>query len=363
MSTDAPLPPNETYDAPWKSALANYFSEFIAFYFPDVHGAIDWKREPEFLDTELQQLAQDGELGKRLADQLVRVYTLDGGERWVLLHIEVQASRDIELPDRIFTYHYRIYDRYRRDVASLVILADHDQHWRPASFGYELFGCELRLLFRTAKLQDFIDCIDALLTDDNPFALLTAAHLLTQQTHLQPGRRLSAKWKLARLLFARDWERQRIVNLFHVIDWIMRLPTELEDKFWQGVVELQGRPTMDNYIPRGARIMMQREIAEAKEQAMRDGRQEGIQQGKQEGMQQGMQQGMQRGMQQGMQRGMQQGLQQGQASLLTLQLSQRFGALPDDIAAMVAAASPDQLQHWARAVIDARSLDEIFARH
>eukprot|EP01032_Pedospumella_encystans_P018429 gene18429-20982_t len=49
MSTDAPLPPNETYDAPWKSALANYFSEFIAFYFPDVHGAIDWKREPEFL--------------------------------------------------------------------------------------------------------------------------------------------------------------------------------------------------------------------------------------------------------------------------------------------------------------------------
>lgn len=238
MPTDSPPPPQESYDAPWKSALANYFSDFIAFYFPDAHGAIDWQRKPEFLDTELQQLAQDGELGKRVADQLVRVYTLDGNERWVLLHIEVQASRDNELPERVFTYQYRIYDRYRRKVASLVILADQDRNWRPDSFGYELFGCELRLLFRTAKLQDYVDRIDALLEDDNPFALLTAAHLLTQQTHLEPNLRLDAKWRLARLLFARDWERQRIVNLFHVIDWIMRLPRELEGQFWQGIVKL-----------------------------------------------------------------------------------------------------------------------------
>jgi hypothetical protein len=363
MPARFPPPPNDNYDAPWKSALALYFSDFMAFFFPDVHEAIDWSRAPEFLDTELQQLARDGALGKRLADQLVRVYTLDGQERWVLLHIEVQASRDHELAERIFVYQYRIYDHYRREVASLVVLADPERVWRPASFSYEVFGCGLLLTFRTAKLQDHADRIDALLADDNPFALLTAAHLLTQQTHRQPMLRLAAKWKLTRLLLERDWERQRIVNLFHVIDWIMRLPKELEDQFWQDTVEHQGRPTMENYIPRGARIEMQRELAQAKEKAMHDGRLEGMQLGRKEGIQQGMRQGMQQGMQQGIQQGMQQGMQQGQASLLTLQLTQRFGPLPGDVAVALASAGPAQLQEWAKAVIDARSLDEIFPRH
>jgi hypothetical protein len=235
--------------------------------------------------------------------------------------------------------------------------------------------------------MDHAERIGALLADENPFALFTAAHLLTQRTHLLPKRRLAAKRKLARLLFARDWERQRIVNLFHVIDWIMRLPEELENRLWQDIIEHQGRPTMENYIPRGARIEMRRELAEAKEKAMRDGWQAGLQAGTQEGIQQGhlegmkegmhqgMQQGMQRGMKQGLQQGMKQGLQQGmkegmqqgmqhgQAMLLALQLTRRFGPLPDDVAARIAAASLDHLQDWATAVIDARSLDEIFRRH
>ena len=64
-----------------------------------------------------------------------------------------------------------------------------------------------------------------------------------------------------------------------------------------------------------------------------------------------------------MQQGIQEGLRQGQARLLTLQLSQRFGPLPDDIAATVAAAAPEQLLDWAKAVIEAGSLGEIFPRH
>ena len=46
-----------------------------------------------------------------------------------------------------------------------------------------------------------------------------------------------------------------------------------------------------------------------------------------------------------------------------VEATQRFGPLPDDIAVMVANAGPAQLQDWAKAVIDARSLDQIFPRH
>jgi len=33
---------------------------------------------------------------------------------------------------------------------------------------------------------------------------------------------------LARLLYECDWDRQRIVDLFAVIDWLLRLPQDLE---------------------------------------------------------------------------------------------------------------------------------------
>jgi hypothetical protein len=53
-----------------------------------------------------------------------RSATRDGGEQWVYIHVEVQGQRDANFPERLFTYNYRLYDRYRRPVASLAVLAD-----------------------------------------------------------------------------------------------------------------------------------------------------------------------------------------------------------------------------------------------
>src|SRR5471030_2634643 len=170
---------NDDYDTPWKLAVTRYFPDFIAFYFPRAHAAIDWSRPHVFLDEELAQLTQDAALGKRLLDKLVQVHTLDGGAQWVLIHVEVQGGRERDFAERIFTYNYRAYDRYRRPVASLVVLADDGLRWRPQAFSYRLFGCEMRLDFCAVKLNDHVDRIAALLADPNPFALVTAAHLLT----------------------------------------------------------------------------------------------------------------------------------------------------------------------------------------
>jgi hypothetical protein len=38
---------------------------------------------------------------------------------WVLIHVEVQTTRDAEFPLRMYVYHYRIFDRYNKPVASL----------------------------------------------------------------------------------------------------------------------------------------------------------------------------------------------------------------------------------------------------
>ena len=49
-----------------------------------------------------------------------------------------ESQVEAEFAERMYVYHYRLFDRYRRRVASLAILGDERPKWRPDSFGYEL---------------------------------------------------------------------------------------------------------------------------------------------------------------------------------------------------------------------------------
>ena len=90
-------------DGPWKLVLRTYFREAIAFFFPETAKLIDWRRPPEFLDKEFQQIAPETETGRRFADQLVKVKRKRGKELWLLLHTEVQAAREaLEASDNPF---------------------------------------------------------------------------------------------------------------------------------------------------------------------------------------------------------------------------------------------------------------------
>ena len=104
--------PQTEFDSPWKQILQLYFEDFMLFFFPQAHEQIDWTRQPEFLDQELEQVVRDAELGKHLADKLVKIYLKDGSETWVLIHVEIQSQEESNFGRRMYTYNYRIYDRY-----------------------------------------------------------------------------------------------------------------------------------------------------------------------------------------------------------------------------------------------------------
>lgn len=70
--------PHDDYDSPWKNALEQYFEEFMALFFPNAHADIDWRRPVAFLDSELQQVALDAEVGRRYADKLAKVWKKSG---------------------------------------------------------------------------------------------------------------------------------------------------------------------------------------------------------------------------------------------------------------------------------------------
>ncbi len=332
---ETPTPPDfpehapdiDDYDSPWKEAVERYFPEFMAFYFPAAHAQIDWSLGYEFLDQELRAVVQDAELGRRCVDKLVRVTRLVGTEDWIFIHLEVQASPQVEFAERMFVYNYRLYDRYHRPVASMAVLADESESWHPTAFGFEVLGCQHTLKFPTAKLLDFAGRESELQGQANPFALVTLAHLLTKATRQDMAARFAAKWKLIQLLYQRGWGKQRIIDLFTVLDWMMRLPEDLTRELWQNIDVLEEKEHM-RYVSSVERI--------------------------------GIEKGLQQGIEQGIEQGVQQGLQQGEALALQRLLAKRFGAVPPEIAARIAAASLEEIERWFDQAIEAKRLDDVF---
>ena len=307
------------YDSPWKEAVEHYFPEFIAFYFPEAFTQIDWSKEHVFLDQELRAVVQDAELGKRFVDKLVRLTLLNGDEKWIYVHIEVQGTRQAEFAKRMFVYNYRIYDRYDKPVASFAVLADEHANWRPDNFSYCVLGSETSIRFPIAKLTDYHDKVKELLTMDNSFAVVTATHILTQQTRKNAVERYKAKQLLVRLLYQRQWDKQRVIDLFGVIDWMMRLPEELDQQLWQEIEIFEENEKMQ-YVTSIERI--------------------GIAKGRQEGRQEG--------------------LLEGEAEMLGLMLKHRFGELSDAVVNRLRHANEDQLKQWLISAISAPNLDTVF---
>ena len=313
----------DQYDSPWKEVIERYFPEFMAFYFPDACAQIDWSKEHVFLDQELRAVVQDAELGTRFVDRLVRVQVLNGGESWIFIHVEVQGTKQAEFAKRMFVYNYRIFDRYEKPVASLAVLADEHKQWKPSSYGFAVLGCRHTLEFPVAKLTDYEDKLDELLVSENAFGLITAAHILTQQTRKQHQERYKAKLRLIRILYQRHWDKQRVIDLFSVLDWLIQLPEWLNNQVWQELETIEENKKVQ-YITSVERI------------------------------------GIAKGMATGMAKGVEKGRVEGQSRLLRRQLERRFGVLPSWATEQLASASEQQLEAWGEAILTAPTLEAVF---
>ncbi|MEI6442907.1 MAG: transposase [Nostocales cyanobacterium ELA583] len=219
------------YDGAWKEGVEQYFEPFLAFFFPEIQAEIDWTRGYEFLDQELQQLIRESEVGKQFVDKLIKVWLNDGKETWLLIHLEIQSQVDTGFAKRMFSYHYRIFDRYGQEVVSLAILGDSQASWRPQEYSYGRWGCRLSLQFPTVKLLDYQPRWLELEASDNPFAVLVMAHLRTQATTKDLTGRLRWKLSLVKRMYELGYSRDKILQLFDLIDRLMALPPNLDLNF------------------------------------------------------------------------------------------------------------------------------------
>ncbi len=180
LSQENPMPipfanPPFHADAAWKYVLGEYFPDFLNFFYPHIANHIDWLTPYETLDKELLSLTSESMVGKRLVDKLFKVRLKQGGECFLLLHIEVQGDYETHLAQRLFEYFYRLYDRYRLPIITMAILTDDSPSWQPDR--YQMSECGLEILnfqFFPKKLLDYQSQETKLLEMDNPFGTVVA---------------------------------------------------------------------------------------------------------------------------------------------------------------------------------------------
>lgn len=256
-------------DEAWKMVLGHYFSEFIDFFFPDLGCDIQRGRY-DFLDSDLQSLSRRIGIGRRIADRLVRVYLHDDTEMWFLVHVEIQGKADVRFEERMFIYWYRIYDRYRRIVVSLGVLADDEARFRPGRFELASYGCELLFQFPSVKLRDYRGRIDELEQSRNPFAIVVLAHLRHQETKGKGKVRKFWKVSLVKSLDEKGFTGDDREALHCFIDWLLALPENLEMEYIEDMKRYEEERKMA-YVTTAERLGIKKGFSQGMEQGMEKG--------------------------------------------------------------------------------------------
>lgn len=270
-------------DSAWKDILDAYFKEFMEFFYTEIAKKIDWVAGYEALDKELQAITTESMMGKRFVDKLFKVKSLDGQEEVVLIHIEIQSQKEEEFAQRLFHYYYRIYDNNGQSILTLAILADDHQNWHPKSYQKRVFGFSvLNFDFQACKILDYQNKKEELEKSNNPFAIVVLVHLAFMMTKKDSKARSQMKFQLTRRLYEKGYQRDYVINLIKVIDWVLVIPEYLELEYKSKIHELEGQKNM-SYITSFERLGREKGLQEGLQEGRQQGRQQGLQQGRHEG--------------------------------------------------------------------------------
>ena len=303
------------FDEAWKQIIERFFPQFLRFFVPELHEAIDFQKPFTFLDKEMEQLGQQTLTGAKVVDKLATVFLKDGGEKWILIHIEIQGDADKAFSLRMFRYFYRIFDRHGREVVSLAVLTEQASGTADGRYELKTFGSGVEFHYLTFNLMDYHPA--QLEADENPIAIVVLAAQERERLRGHGEDGFNTKRYLIRRLYEKGYSREEIVAVFKFIDWVIRLNDDEEIRFWDEIKTLEEVNKMP-YITSVERI--------------------------------------------GMEKGLQQGMQQGMQQMVLDALDERFGELPDTVSdAIRQIQDQDQLRLLHRLVMRSESLAEFQA--
>ena len=218
------------YDSHWKEIISEFFEDFAAFFMPDLYKSVDFTRPVDFLEQELLDIFKTKYKGKHINDKLVKVYLKDGTEKWILIHIEVQATFEKEFAKRMFLYYALIYTKYEiEDITAIAIFTNPKVPKNHNHYKHSLFGTTISYQYNSYKIRDQKEA--ELLKSKNPFALAVLANLYVLKTNQKYDKRLIQKEKLFEIAKRVGYDEKKLIRLLIFVKNLMVLPEDLEFKF------------------------------------------------------------------------------------------------------------------------------------
>jgi len=226
-------------DTLWKGILENVFDDFLRFFFKNAEKLFDLKKGFQFLDKELEQLFPSEDMKPpKFVDKLVKVDTREGKEEWILVHIEVQGYEDDDFAFRMFTYFYRILDKYRKPITAIAILTDTNKNFHPDRYQYNFLGTSNTFSFNTYKIlaQDEKE----LRISENPFAIVVLTVLLAiKKKQLSDDDVLGLKLEIVRNLLTHNISDKKIRALVNFLKFYVRFDNaEFHTKFEETILKI-----------------------------------------------------------------------------------------------------------------------------
>jgi hypothetical protein len=141
----------------------------------------------------------------------------------------VQSSFESNFAARIALYNAGLTWSFRERVLTLVVLADLRRNWRPDEDVFRVGTFETRIKFPVCKL---LDRLESDWRDQHSLPVLLArAQIEALHTAVDAEGRYRAKWQLVRGLYDLGYNSEQVRQIFGLIDWMMHLRKDLEERF------------------------------------------------------------------------------------------------------------------------------------
>ena len=223
-----------------KRLIELFFKDFLEFFCPDLAKIVDFN-SVDFPNKELYSGMIEGE--KTVADVLAKVNLLDGQEEYILIHTEIQSSRDVDIPRRMFRYFCNIWMKHEKPVYAFALFIDESQWREPISnvFNMDFMGTELAYKFHLQKTKNYN--YEEYLDYPNP--IVTA--FLIRMNYGKKSRALVKAESMKRINKYYNLTELQTETLLHFIDRLLFLDEEETNKF-KDIIKQEEYKEVDNMM-------------------------------------------------------------------------------------------------------------------
>ncbi len=235
-------------DRLWKAVLEHVFRYFLKFFFADAAKVFDFSKDFEYWDKELDELfpehRQGGNKGIRHVDKLVKVFLKDGGEQFILCHIEVQSQKGKgDLAKRMADYYIKLREKYKVPITAIAILGDGNKNYRPSGYEEGLLGTKLSYEFTSYKILDQDEAM--LRAEPNPFAVVVLTALMaTRRKNVDDDTLRDIKRDLYFEMKTRKMSKHTRVGIYDFLKYYVSFVDPNQFAIFEGeTAQIEGRST------------------------------------------------------------------------------------------------------------------------